>query len=282
MHWRLLGFLVLSVTAGCGSLTDSGTDTPTVTPAPVPTPSPTPDDPRGGLAPGLHASGVTDAGFLARNHEEAVQNTSYVWRSSSSASHWFGNSSVNSSELQVVTFGNATTYHREVDEYETMIDGQLEQLEEYEEYAGGDVVYRKWTTYDGRTFRRTESSNVSVEYANLAAEYIRRYLDLETETVSRIDVGDGRYYEVVGTRSSLPRFGPLDSYRARAVVRDDGFVRSLDVRFTWVRDDERVEARYNFTYRQVGNATVTEPDWVPEAREQFDGDRPQESEDGSG
>lgn len=272
MRWRLLGLLALAVTAGCGSLTGSTTDTPTVTPAPVPTASPTPDEPRGGIAPGLHAAGVTNPGFLARSHVERVTGTSYVWWSSQTASHHFRNSTVNSSASQVVTFENASAYHREVDQYETLLDGQLRRLDDYEEYADGDVVYRTWRTDDGRAFRKNASANESREYAELAAVEIRRYLNLEDQRVKRAQVDGGRYYEVVGNRSMLPRFGPLDSYRARAIVRADGFVRSLDVSFSAGRDNERIDVHYNFTYRQVGDATVSEPDWVDEAREHLDED----------
>lgn len=264
MRWRLIGLVVLAVTAGCSSLTGTSTESPTVTPAPVPTASPTPDDPRGGLAPGLSASGVTQVGTLARAHVDAATEESYVWRRSAVATHDFGNSSLNSSKSQVVIFENRTTYHRSVERYETIIDGRIMFLEDYEEYRSGDVAYRKWTRDSSLTIEETDPAEESPTYANIAASDVIRFLELENETVSRIAVGEERHYEVVGTRDSLPRFGPLDAYQARAVVRADGFVRSLDVRVTATPDDERIEAHYNFTYRQVGNTTVTEPEWVPE------------------
>lgn len=267
MDWRVFGTLclvALAVTAGCGSLTESAAETRTVTPAPVPTPSPSPDEPGGALAPGLDASGVTDAGSLARAHAEALNGTSYRWHRSWSASHRFGNATAESAERRTLTYENATTYHLQADPYETVVDGRVRSLDEYEVYAAGDVRYRAWQTDDGRTVRRNDSFHEPPNDLDLAAVAIRRYLDLENESVSRIDVGEGRHYEVVGTRTSLPRFGRLDSFRARAVVRADGLVRSLNVTLATHRNDEQIDVRENFTYRQVGTATVTEPEWVPD------------------
>lgn len=263
MRWRLFGLLVLALTAGCGSLTGSTTETESVTPAPVPTASPTPDS-VAGLAPGLSASGITDVRALARNHTQVTTRTSYVLVRTQSTTHTFGNSSVNASGSQRITYENGSRYHLSVDEYEALINGQIRRLDDYEEYRDGSVEYRKWSNDDGLTVELTEPTNGSEKYALVATSDIRRFLDIEDETVSRIDVDGGEYYEVVGTRTSLRRFGPIDSYRARAVIRADGFVRTLDVTFTETRDDERIEAHYNFTYRDVGNAEVTEPEWVPE------------------
>lgn len=265
MIWRALVVAVLAVTAGCGSFATASDPTPTVTPAPVPTASPTPDEPRGAVAPGLRATGVTDPGRLARSHVEAASGTSYVWRSSTAASHQFRNSTVDTSESQMVAAGNGSTYHRTVDQYETMLDGEVRRLDDYEEYVDGTVIYRKWSSDDGRTVRENVTTNDSGRYAPIAAQRIRRYLALDAASVSRVDVGEGAHYEVVGTRETLPRFGSLDSYRARAVVRADGFVKRLDVRFHVRRNDERIDVRYNFTYERVGETTVSEPDWIDEA-----------------
>lgn len=261
----LVGLVVLALTAGCGSFTDSGTDTTTVTPAPVPTVPSSPDDTRGTLAPGLSASEVTDTGTLARAHAAAANETSYRVQRSRTVVHRFGNTTAESTETRQLTYENASTYHLKADPYETVIDGQIRSLDDYEEYAGGDAVYRTWRTDEGRTVRENATVSEHPAEVDLTAVAIRRYLRLENETVSRIDVGEGIHYEIVGTRSTLPRFGRLDSFRARAVARADGFVRSLDVTFTVRRNDERIDIRDGFTYRTVGNVTVADPDWLSEA-----------------
>ncbi|SFS05334.1 hypothetical protein SAMN05216559_2838 [Halomicrobium zhouii] len=265
MGWRFfgtVGLVVLAVTAGCGSLTDSSTETTTVTPAPVPTPSPSPEEPGGSLAPGLDASGVTDAGSLARSHAEITDGTSYRMDGTRSVVHQFGNTTAESAVARRLTYENASRYHLAADPYETVIDGRIQSLDNHENYVDGDVAYRTWRTDDGRVVRKNASAGGRPAEADLVTVAIRRYLRLENETVSRIDVGEGTHYEVVGTRPTLPRYGALDSYRARAVVRSDGFVRSLNVTFTVRRNDERIDVRDNVTYRQVGTATVTEPKWV--------------------
>jgi|AntDeeMinimDraft_4_1070355.scaffolds.fasta_scaffold00631_15 hypothetical protein len=261
-HFGLVCLVVLAVLAGCGTLTGSSAETTTVTPAPVPTAAPSPDNSRGVLAPGLTASGVTDTGALAHAHVEVVNGTSYRWERSRSATHRFGNATAESGETRVLTYENPSRYFLQVNPYETVIDGRVRSLSDYEAYADGDVVYRTWRTDNGRTVRERSDVDETPDGVDDAAVAIRRYLDLENQRVSRIDAGEGAHYEVVGTRTSLPRFGRLDTYRTRAVVRSDGFVRSLNVTFTVRRNDERIDVHDNFTYRQVGTATVTEPEWV--------------------
>lgn len=265
MGWRFLGtvgLVVLAVTAGCGSLTDNSVETTTVTPAPVPTPSPSPQEPGGSLAPGLDASGVTDPGSLAQSHAEITDGTSYQMERMRSVVHRFGNTTAESTEVRRLTYENASRYHLAADPYETLVDGQVRSLHDFEAYVDGDVVYRTWRTDDGRTVRENASVSERPDEADLVDVAIRRYLRLENETVSRIDVGDGTHYEVVGTRTTLPRYGDLEAYHARAVVRSDGFVRSLNVTFTVRRNDDQIDVRDDVTYRQVGNVTVTEPAWV--------------------
>lgn len=271
MRWVILAVGLLAVTAGCNTVGDSGTETPTVTPAPVPTHSPTPEDPRVGVAPGLSAGGITHPNYLATHHAEAATETSYVWMEFESTTRQYRNETVDTSESQVVTFEDETTYRRQIDAHEITIDGRETYVQGYEEYANGDVEYTRWVSTDGEgyTYTRDSSPDAARTYASLAAESIRKYLNVENETVERIDVGEGRHYVVVGTRSTLPEYGPVDEYRARAIVREDGFVRSLDVRYTRSRDGDPVRAHYSFTYRQVGNATVEPPDWESEAADRF-------------
>jgi hypothetical protein len=234
-----------------------------VTPAPVPTGSPPAEGTGYGLPPGLDTTGVTDVVRLARGHAAAATETTHVWERSATTTHYFGNSSANASTSEVLRFHNESTYHRHVDRYEAVIDGELRYLEDYEEYVTGTVGYRSWRTDDGRTVRRTEASDLTPGYPATVVADLRRYLALESARVSRVNASDGRYYEVVGTRSVLPRFGRLEYYRARARIRADGLVTRLDVRFNATMDGDYVRGRYNFTYRQIGTASVTEPDWVP-------------------
>jgi hypothetical protein len=267
MQARVVVVALVALLAGCGTIAGVGDSPDTVTPAPVPTAA-TPSEGAGyTLPPGVDTTGVTAVDRLARAHAAAAADTRHVWRRSMSATHWFGNSSVNSSTTAVVRFHNGSSYHRRVDRHEAVIDDELRYLEDYEEYVTGAVAYRSWTTDGEREVRRTRTAELTPGYPSIAATDVQRYLDLESARVSRVNASDGTYYEVVGTRSMLPRFGRLDSYHARARVRADGFVTHLDVRFNASLGDERVRGQFNFTSRQVGTATVPEPGWVPQTGE---------------
>lgn len=269
MHWRHLVLLLLAGTAGCNSFAGPGTETQTVTPAPVPTPPPTPEDPRVGIAPGLSADAVFDVHFLADRHEKAVRRTSYVWRESDSPYERYEGLSTNASVSQIVTVERSDTYTRVVPLKSFSENGHVRYYKEYEEFARGEVEYQKWRSKDGdgNAYRRRESVNANRTYAAIAAEAIRRYLDVDEETVTRVDVGERPHYRVVGTRDSFPVEGSVENYRARAVVREDGFVRRLNVTYTIVRFGEQIETGYSFQYTEVGNATVETPEWLPAARE---------------
>lgn len=267
MQTRVAVVALMALLAGCGAIAGAGDATDTVTPAPVPTGSPPAEGAGYGLPPGLDTTGVTDVDRLARSHAAEAAETSHVWERSTATSHYFGNSSVNASTSEVVRFHNESTYHRRVDRYEAVIDDELRYLEGYEEYVTGAVAYRSWRTDDGRSVRRMKAADLTPGYPSIVTADIRRYLDLDSARVSRVNASDGRYYDVVGTRSTLPRFGPLDSYRARARIRADGLITRLEVRFNMTRRDQRIRGRYNFTYRQVGTTTVAEPGWVPPGNE---------------
>lgn len=271
MEWRAVAVALVALTAGCGAFAGTGEPTESITPAPVPTPPPTPEDPRVGVAPGLDGSGIFDREYLAQSHARMALSTRYVWTERDLAQREYENVSANTSRSQRVTYVDQTTYHREVPYFETRTDGRLLFLQDYEEYADGDVEYRKWVVpaEGGNTYDRVQRPNSGRDYAHFAAGAILKYLDLENESVSRVDVGDRPHYRVEGTRSTMREHGEVADYRARAVIRDDGFVRSLEVRYNTTNGDERVAARYNFTYSEVGSASVEEPDWVTEARAEF-------------
>jgi hypothetical protein len=49
------------------------------------------------------------------------------------------------------------------------------------------------------------------------------------------------------------------------VIREDGFVRSLNVTYEAMDNGREIDAQYTFTYTNVGTATVTPPEWADEA-----------------
>lgn len=269
---------VVVLTAGCSSFVGDDRATPTLTPADVPTEPATPDDPRNGIAPGLTAANVTHPAYLAERHTAAVAETSYVLVQRYHEDRRFGTITSELDRTQRLVVENATTYRRDVSyRIEEMVDGELRSLHGYAEYADGHHLYRSWlaSNGDGRTFRRNaDPSRQRADYATLTQGQIRQYLTLENATVARVDVptSDREHFRVTGTRTSLPTIDAIENYTARAVIREDGFVRSLDVTYD-ARDNGRdVAARYNVTYGDVGTATVTPPAWADAARATFDED----------
>lgn len=274
MHWRVLAVVLVAVTAGCGSVVGlgGGPATETVTPAPVPTLEPTPEDPRMGLAPGVDAEGIFDVDYLVQNHVSVATDTSYVWEEENHQFYRARNSTVWSNNSQRIVFENGSNYHRTASSTELLIEGQRQFLQSYEEYGDGDRRYTRWFQIDepDPIYRHGPAGDASLQYASLPVGPIRRFMDLEEERVARISsVGERDHYRITGTRSSILQYGEVRNFTARMVVREDGLVRSLNVSFETTQAEQEVTISYASRYSAVGNATVTEPGWVPEVRERF-------------
>lgn len=292
MNPRVVAVVVVVIlTAGCSSFVDGEQATPTLTPAEVPT-AERPADDHVGVAPGLSTSDVTHPAFLAESHADAAGRTSYVLRQRYHEDRAFGNVTSELDRTQRIVVENATVYRRDVSyRIEEMVDGELRSLHGYSEYADGEYLYRSWVASDGgRVFRRSPNPDQRrTNYAAINTGDIRQYLTVESATVTRHDVptSDAQHYQVTGTRSSLPTIASVGNYTARAVIREDGFIRSLNVTYEAVDNGRDIEARYSVVYRDVGNATVTPPGWLAEARERIgngtaDTDRSKESRRGRG
>jgi len=172
---------------------------------------------------------------------------------------------------QLVRFAGPRTYYRWTEVQSRRVGQDLQFRENYEQYADGRVRYETWQSIveNDVVYRRLETPAVDGSFVGFATGPIRQYLALESARVTRLDRGELRHYEVVGTRSRLPQEGAVTDYRANAVVRGDGLVRRLNV--TYTVEDERTGCRravqYSFSYRRVGDATVgvERPDWVDTA-----------------
>lgn len=276
MDFRVVAVVGLVVlTAGCSSLVGGEAETPTVTPAEVPTPEPTPTDQRVGIAPGLSTSNVTHPAFLARSHAEAADNESYSFVQRYHEDRQYQDVRTELDRSQHVVVENATVYRRNVSHrLERVIDGELRSLYGYAEYADGKSLYRSWlsTSNTDRVYRRyPDPAQPRTSLASIPLDGIRRYLTLESATVSRVTIqgSDAQHFSVRGTRSSLPSFDSVENYSAHAVIREDGFVRSLDVSYDARNNGRRITARFTFRYTDVGTATVTPPPWADEARAIF-------------
>jgi hypothetical protein len=271
MDWRVLGVVALVFLAGC-SLASGGPQTAaeraTLTPAPVPTATPTPADPVPDVAPGLSTTGVTDTDALVVAHVAAARETSWVWRERRRVNRSRASVTSNSTTGQLVRFAGPSTYYRWTEVQSARTGQDLQFREDYQQYADGRVLYETWNSIveNDVVYRRLDTPAVDRSFVGFATGSIRQYLSLESARVSRLDVGERPHYEVVGTRSRLPRYGAVADYRVRAVVRSDGLVRRLNVTYTVERGNRRLDVRYGFSYRGVGTTTVERPDWVETAR----------------
>jgi len=268
---RVVVVAVFVFLAGC-SLAGGGTsvDRATLTPAPVPTATPTPEDPVPDVAPGLSTTGIADTDALVDAHVAAARETSWVWRERRNVTRVRGNVTATSVTEQRVRFVDPRTYYRWTDVQSRRMGQDLQFREDYQQYADGRVLYETWQSIveNEVVYRRLDTPAVDRGFVGFATEPVRLHLSPESARVSRLDVGQQRHYEVVGTRSRLPREGTVSDYRVRAVVRADGLVRNLNVSYTVEREraPRRVRVRYEFGYRRVGNATVERPDWVDTAQ----------------
>lgn len=286
MWLRVLGIVVLLVTAGCSGLSDDGGQhSATVTPAPVPDlPTATQTESDGGVAPGLSSDGVSDPELLSRSHEAAVNRTAYVWEERYDEEFPGSVTASNVSRSQRVVVENDTVYRRDVSVSERglrrlrmvthgpAVSEQVGLLGEYGTYADGDVEYRTWydTTDGDRIYERDLQPRGRSAYDAVATESIERYLVPEATSV-RIPRLRNQHYLVTGTQPPASLSSNATDYDLRAVVRADGFVRSIDVSYNATSNGHPVSVTYAFAYHSVGSATVEEPGWADTARSEFNG-----------
>jgi hypothetical protein len=273
MVWRALGAVALVVLAGCSFAGGGATvERATLTPAPVPTATPTPADRVPDVAPGLSTTGVADTDPLVDAHVAAARGTTWVWRERRTVTRVRDDVTTNATTEQLVRFAGPRTYYRWTEVQSRRVGQDLQFREDYQQYADGHVRYETWRSIveNEVVYRQLDTPGVDASFVGFSTAPIRLYLSLESARVTRLDRGEQRHYEVVGTRSRLPEEGPVSDYRARAVVRSDGFVKRLNV--TYAVEDERTGRRrtvhYGFSYRRVGEGSVgTErPGWVEAAQ----------------
>ena len=262
----LVAFLLV---AGCSTIGgQSNSETPTITPAPVPTETSTLSGSETETVPSISTTGVTDPRVLADHHVEAIWSMRYRWSERFLHRVQTGQTVYNVTRRQNIVYREPGRYTRESDSYEILVAGQPRRLYGFEEYGTEDVVYWSWREQpDGeRVFRCNTNPPPSHEFANRSADAIRRYLNLEEATVSRArtDSSEADYFLVYGTRSRVPDFGEVEGYRARALVRNDGFVKELAVRFNATTERGTVTVTYNSTFSRIDTAAVSSPSWLPD------------------
>lgn len=216
--------------------------------------------------PGVNGSGVTDPGRLGVAHARAVRGTSYhllLVRRISSAGN--GSDSVQAGYRRI-RVNDTMRFRTESGGNISITEGGFGSIS-VGVYADGSEVYRR-VQQGNRSVFLTGPMMRADRFSNRVERYVSLYLATGETTVSRtIDGGNVSY--VVTARGSPTRIeGPVANYTAVAVVRPDGFVRSLNVSYDRISNgtEEHEHVRFRLVYRRVGGVEVAQPSWYPAAR----------------
>jgi len=273
MDRRALAIAVVVVVAGCGAPfggggNDENRREATVTPAPAPSVTERPEQ-TPSVAPGVRTVGIGDLDRLVRAHVRAARNASWVWTESYALTRRSGNATDSDRFGQTVRFVSPQRYSREAAELGIRTGQDFLFVQNYTEYADGTTAYQKWRSQSRNRiiYQHDDTPTANRSFAGFAAEPIRTYLALDEATVSRVDRGERQYYRIVGTAASVSGYESVDTYRASAVVRADGFVRSLNVTYTTAT----IRRQYSFTYRTVDDLALERPEWVDTAANRTSG-----------
>jgi hypothetical protein len=251
MRWLALLVVSLAVTAGCNGFSGTSQTQTTVTPAPVPEPV-TEGTPESAIAPGVGGGRIIDADRLASAHRRALRNRSYVWHERHNATGFQAGQTLEiTARLEVES---ERRYH-----YQMATSWSTENVSEF---TDGKYRYRRLVERAEYRYIRERASPVTERLGGRPAGAIRRYLSIGNATVETTLVDGQRYYLIRGTTNAIPEAREVTNYNVRALVAPSGFVRTLTVKYNDYLTDGRRQVRYRFTYTDLGNTTVSQPEWV--------------------
>jgi hypothetical protein len=222
----------------------------------------------GALPPGVTTDGIEDIEALGRAHAEIAATGSYGLRMKR---YW-----TELRDRQVVQV------ERDID---AAVDGEQYRVDTTQFVAGErtrtSVLYHdgenSFVTADadsGPEFRRVapleQQSSFPTPPRRVTASLVETRLSTPTTTLRRTVERDGlTFFRVTGSgQPDWSAIGAVQEYNVTALVRPDGFVREVHVRYT-VRDGMRlVDIRRTLRYGDLGDATVEPPAWYQPRSEQ--------------
>ncbi|ELZ27441.1 hypothetical protein C475_05965 [Halosimplex carlsbadense 2-9-1] len=277
MDGRALVVVGLVVLAGCSIVADGGDSegpVETLTPAPVPTTAPTDTVAPSPLPPGVTTGGTISPSALASAHVRAVTGRSYVWaeRRRTLTATGDGNWTEARNRTRTVRLEDGDTYRWSRSRRVVWTGLTLGYQPALERYSDGDTRYVREQDVDGPLYRARPATNDSQIVALVAANRVQSYLSLRNVSVSVGQVDGQRRYWVESDGGGVVDGEYAANYSVGAVVTPDGFVRRLSVSYTTERRGTPTRIEYEYAYRQVGNVSVTPPDWIDEARAAVDGE----------
>ncbi|WP_135663459.1 hypothetical protein [Halorhabdus rudnickae] len=268
MRWRILAVALLAVTAGCNAIGGSE-DRTTLTPAPVPE-DPPEDGPGSLLAPGVWADGRVDPGQLAKGQRAALENRSFRWLSTQNRSGQVDNVTAGSPSHYLIVFENGTRYYRDTNQ---IADHRSEYVYSHlSVYANGthQFVRARAFTAAGTEYTRTPVTLSAYRHIRTTTEAVEKYLSVETTTIETVTNEGRTRIRIVGEGAGPLWSDTVRDYTVRAQVTPSGIVTDLSAHYQTVTDDSVESVDYRFTFQQLGNVTVTQPEWLPEARNRTD------------
>jgi hypothetical protein len=268
------GLLVTALLGGPITLDGSGggadTPTPTITPVDVPDRTVAPAT---GLPPGVTDDGLASVDALTRAHVVAIRARPGMAMDATFAGPRFltgfdtfrsgfdANDEVRI-RIRVESDSRYRIYRRTRFPGGGLTEGTDATLERF---ADGTADYRAIGTADDRRYARRSLSAVrdgSAELVGWTRAVFPQYLNTTESTVERL--ADPERYRVVATGRPRGLNHDTRDYRAVAVVRPDGFVDSLAVRY----DHPRTGTTVRVTVQYERSVTrVAPPAWYETARE---------------
>lgn len=260
-----VGLVLVVLVAGCNAPVSS---TPTSTVTPVPLPASNASDDRvapGELAPGVEASGVTDAGRLARAHASVLATRGYTVDQTLARTH--PNGTVESRYVTRAQFAAGSGRFRASLTQTDRVDGRL-STRRVERFADGTQVYEAATDANATRYRvvrapdGTLRSPAAIYPTNLTNDpaIARLFTLVETDTTDQWVENGTRYLRVESPGSAdLP---PLRNVSLVATVTESGLVTDYRVEYDVRRNGVRVHVVVAVTYTDVGDTTVRAPDWI--------------------
>lgn len=227
------------------------------------------------LPPGVNESGVADVTTLAVAHGRSIRDASYrltLSRRITTADNQTG--SRVQAGFRRIAVNDTMRFRTQSGGNISITEGGFGSLS-VGVYADGQEVYRRVPRGNGSVFL-TGPAMRSGRFSNQVQRNVIVYLGTnqtnvsvrtnqtsETDSATRTEVTE---YVVTATGSPNVTSEPIRNYTAVAVVRSDGFVRSLNVSYNRMQNGRVEHVTFGLVYTQVGGVEIRTPEWYDRAR----------------
>lgn len=267
----VIGALAYGSPAGIGPPAPNGSE-PEVTPAPVPNPRPgtetrTPPEAASGVEypHGVNSDGIWSVDSIVVSHFLLLSSTPHRWEI---AYREVVDGRTRGYARETVLVENATVYRSSVERNGTLDPGPF-VISDVSTYADGRVRYDRIQENGSTRYQRHvlgpwagPGQRDLPPFAEDPLRVIEWYLSVrESRLVDTTERDGTRYFHLAGEGDGEPL---LTDVRVTATVDERGVVRRLHR--VHRLPEPGVQAEITFTASDVGNASVTPPSWLEEAR----------------